>query len=192
MAAAIGVEAAWQTVLRDHLVQRAEGRMRALFRDQKGRVDLARGIVQRHDQVERRRAVQPFMPRSILVQHHAPQRAARPLAAMRSPPRRGCQKTLAMQKRLGPGVAPIEAVHPDQPFVKMLRGEPAIARPVQLSHACGFRRRDPPRRRLAQSPVNQTGFSFLLKPTRPAAKRPFTHPHQLGRLKLADLLGFPS
>jgi hypothetical protein len=192
MAAAIGIEAARQTVLRDHLVQRAQGRVRALFGDQKGRIDLAGGIVQRHDQVERRLAVQPFVPRTILMQHHAAQRPARPLAAMGSAPRCRGQKTLAVQKRLGPGVAPIKAVHPDQPLVEMLGGEPAIARPVQLSHPLGFRRRDPTRRRLAQSPVNHTGFAFFLKPPRPAAKRPLAHPHQLGRLELADLLRFPS
>ena len=85
MAAAIGVETAWQTVLRDHLMQRTQGRVRAFFGDQKGRVDLARGvvplalplasspgIVQRHDQVERRLAVQPFVSRPVLVQHHSP------------------------------------------------------------------------------------------------------------------------
>ena len=65
MAAAIGVEAARQTVLRDHLVQRAQGRVRALFGDQKSRVDLAGGIVQRHDQVERRLAIHPFVPRPV-------------------------------------------------------------------------------------------------------------------------------
>ena len=145
-------------------MQRAQSRVRALFGDQKGRVDLAGGIVQRYDQVERRLAVQPFVPRSVLVQHHAPQWPTRPLAAMRPAPRCRCQKTLAVQKRLGPGVAPIKAVHPDQPLVEMLGGEPAIARPVQLGHPLGFRRRDPPRRLLAKPPVNQTGFSFFLKP----------------------------
>jgi hypothetical protein len=67
-------------------------------------------------------------------------------------------------------------MHPDQALVEMPGSEPAIARPGQLGHPLGFRRRYPPWRRLAQPLVNQTGFARRLKPTCLTAKRPLAYP----------------
>ena len=56
VSAALGIERPGQAVLREHLLQRPEGRGRAFLLDQEGRVDLRGGIVQGDDQVERRPA----------------------------------------------------------------------------------------------------------------------------------------
>jgi hypothetical protein len=52
VAAAIGVERAEQAMLGHHLAQRHEAAHRPLLLDQEGRVDLAGGVVHRHDQIE--------------------------------------------------------------------------------------------------------------------------------------------
>jgi hypothetical protein len=52
VAAAVGVELHEQAVPFDHLEQPAKAAQRAFFLDQKGRVDLARGVVHGHDQIE--------------------------------------------------------------------------------------------------------------------------------------------
>ncbi len=53
MAAPIGVERAEQPVPLDHLADRAKARLGALLIDQKGRVDRARRVVERHHQIVR-------------------------------------------------------------------------------------------------------------------------------------------
>ena len=55
VAAAVGVERTEQALLGDHLGQRPEARGGALLRDQERRVDLARRVVERDHEVERRR-----------------------------------------------------------------------------------------------------------------------------------------
>src|SRR4051794_37045690 len=54
MAAAIGVERAEQAMLANHFAQSLERRGRPFFLDQQHRIDVARRIVQRDDQVHRR------------------------------------------------------------------------------------------------------------------------------------------
>ena len=66
-----------------HRQQSLEGRGGAFLGKQKRRVDLARRIVHRHDQVHRVEPGKPLMPRAVLMQHHARQRTAWPLATMR-------------------------------------------------------------------------------------------------------------
>jgi hypothetical protein len=71
VAAAIGVERAEQAVRRDRLGQAEEARHRPFLRDQERRVDLARRIVERDDQVELAIAArQPGEARAILEQQH--------------------------------------------------------------------------------------------------------------------------
>ena len=127
MAAPIGVEAQRQAMAPEHLAQRPKRRSRAFLLDQKGRIDRARRIVHRHDQIERRLAREPDVPRTVLMQHHARQRPARPLAPMRPAPLGLLQQALRLQKRLRPGVAPREAVVAHQMLVKMLGREALIA-----------------------------------------------------------------
>jgi hypothetical protein len=59
MAAAVGVEAHRQAVLRENLVERPEGRGRSLLLDQEGRIDRPRRVVERHNEIERRLALEP-------------------------------------------------------------------------------------------------------------------------------------
>jgi hypothetical protein len=84
----VGVEAHRQAVLRKHLLQRPEGRGRAFLRDQEGQVDRPRRIVQRDNQIERRDALEPDMPRAVLMQHHPRQRAPLALPPVRPLARR--------------------------------------------------------------------------------------------------------
>src|SRR5690348_4656671 len=70
VAAAIGVEAGRQALLREHLKAGPKGRGGTFFLDQKCRVDGAGGIIHRHDQIKGRGACQPFRPAAILMQHH--------------------------------------------------------------------------------------------------------------------------
>ncbi|MGH6857037.1 MAG: hypothetical protein ACRECP_05165 [Methylocella sp.] len=59
MRAPIRIEVQGQAMRAKHLDQRPEGRGRAFLLDQKRRINLAGGIVQRDNQIERRRARQP-------------------------------------------------------------------------------------------------------------------------------------
>ena len=86
MAPAVRVEAQWQAMFAKHLAQRAESRIRSFLIGQKRRIDRARRVIQRDDQIERRLAAKPFMPRAVLMQHHAWQGAGRTLAPMRAAP----------------------------------------------------------------------------------------------------------
>src|SRR5215210_1073420 len=62
------------------------------------------------------------------MQHHPFQRPARALASVRATPLRLRQQPAALQKRLGPGVAPGEPVLAEQVLVEVLRREPSVAR----------------------------------------------------------------
>ena len=53
MAAPVRIEAQRQAMRAKHFVQRTERQIRALFLNQKGRIDRVRGIVHGHDQIER-------------------------------------------------------------------------------------------------------------------------------------------
>ncbi len=88
MRAAIGVEAHRQAVFGKNLLQRPEGRGRALLLDQKRRIDCSRRIVERHDQIERRLSLKSFVARAVLMQHHPRQRTPLALAPVRAFPRR--------------------------------------------------------------------------------------------------------
>ena len=62
---AIGVEAHRQAVLRENLVQRPEGRGRALLLDEKGRIDRPRRVVERDNEIARRLTLEPVMPGAV-------------------------------------------------------------------------------------------------------------------------------
>ena len=88
MRAAVRIEAHRQAVLRENLLKRAEGRGRAFLLDEKRRIDRPRRVVHRDDEIERRLALEPCMPRAVLMQHHARQRPPLALPAMRALARR--------------------------------------------------------------------------------------------------------
>ncbi len=192
MAAAVGVEARWQTPRREHLPARPKRRHRALFLDQEGRVELVGGIVHRHDEVERRRSRKPFRPAAILVQHHAHARLPRPLAPVRTAPLRSLDQAGRVQLRLGPGVAPAKPVPLLKMLVKMLDVPAAIFGPVLVEHPFDLVDRHPLGRGLAQALVQQPGGPFFLVALPVAPKLPLRHPQNLPRVHCRQLPPLPT
>jgi hypothetical protein len=181
MAAPVGIELAKQPVPVDHLADPAQARLGALLLDQKGRVDRARRIVQRHHQVVLRLiARQPGKPRGILMQHHADERPARPLLAMRRTLRRRLRQPGPVQREPRHRVAELVVVALHQLLVKMFRRKPVVALHVKPQHALDLLDRRPPARRLADPPVAQSHRSLIAQPVAPPPKRPLRHPQHLG------------
>jgi hypothetical protein len=83
MAAAIGVERAEQAMLANHFAQGPQHRCRPFLLDQEHRVDIARRIVHRHNQVHRGQAFDPGVARPVLVQQHARKQPTWTLLAVR-------------------------------------------------------------------------------------------------------------
>ena len=189
---AIGVEAHRQAVLAEHLLQRPEGRGGALLRHQERRVDRPRRIVHGHDQVERRLALEPGVARAVLVQHHPRQRPPLALAPVRPLARRLPDHPHPLKMKLGPGVAPAEAVILHQMLVKVLDREALVALAIEPLHLLGPVDRNPLARRLAKPAVQEPGLALLLVAARPPPKRPLAHPQKLRRLFLVQLRRFPT
>src|SRR5665213_856642 len=154
----------------------------------KGRVDRTRRVIQRHDQIERRlTTAQPFMPRPVLMQHHARQRPARPLAAVRAAPLRLLQQTLRMQERLRPGITPGEPMVAHQMLVEMLRREAPIACLVQRLDLGLPVARNPLARHFAKPTVQKTRFALILVALAPPPERPLPDAQKLRCFQLAEL-----
>ena len=68
--ATVGVEGTEETLVGDDLGQGPEARRRALLRDEDRRVDRTRRIVEGDDEIERRPAGEPGVPRRVLMQQH--------------------------------------------------------------------------------------------------------------------------
>ena len=192
MRPAIGVEAHRQAVRREHLVQRSEGRGRALLLDQKRRIDCPRRVIHGHNQIERSLAFEPCVPRAVLVQHHPRQRPPLALAPMRPLARRLRNNARPLQMQLEPGVAPTEAVILNQVLVEVLDRKTLVALAIEPLHFLRPIRRDPPARRLAEPAIDEAGLAFLFITACPAPKCPLAHPKQLGRLFLVQLRRFPA
>ena len=124
------------------------------------------------------------------MQHHPGQRPARPLAPMRAARRGACQQAARLQKHLGPGVAPAEAVIAHQMLVEMLRREAAVAGAIQRLDLRLPLARHPLARRLAETPVQQAGLAGVLKPDAPTPERPLADAKQRRRIDLVELTGF--
>jgi hypothetical protein len=110
MAGAIAVEARRQPLGREHLQQSAKRHRRALFFDQKCRVDRAGRVIHGDDQVELRLARKPERARAVLMQHHAFARLALALSPMRAAPlgaldQARCAEVSRCVERLGGGPA---------------------------------------------------------------------------------------
>src|SRR5271166_6433673 len=187
MRAAVGVEAHRQPRRAEHLFQRPEGRSRAFLLDQKRRIDRPRRVVQRHNQIERRLAVEPDVAGAVLMQHHPRHRPTRPLAPMRAEPLRLLQKTLRMKERLRPGVAPGEVVPRHQMLVKMLGGEAQVTLAIQSLDLIRAIDRNPLARRFAEPTIQKPGLAVVLKPLTPTSKRPLVDTKQLRCLHLVEL-----
>ena len=192
MPAAVGIEAHRQAMLAEHLLQRPESRGRAFLLDQKRRIDLAGRVIERHDQIEQRLALEPGVARAVLMQHHPRQRTTLALPPMRSLARRLPNHALPLKMQLGPGVAPPKAVILHQMLVEVLDGEARVALAIKPLHLLRPVHRDPPARSLAEPPIDKAGFALLLVAARPSPKRPNVDPKQLGRLLLIELRRFPA
>ena len=187
MAAAIGVERAEQAMRRNHLAQRPQRRCRAFLLNQDHRIDLARRIVHRHDQVHRRPTFDPDVARAVLMQHHARQRTPLPLLAMSAAAARRLHQAGRVQIELGHRVAELVAVPLHQLLVKVLHREVRVLVAVKPEHPLQLFLRCPPRRSPAHPPIDKSRFALLLVTRRPALKRPHMHPQHLSRLLLCDL-----
>ena len=150
---------------------RPERRARAFFLYQQSRIDLTRRIIHRYHEIEPRCLRQPRVPRCILMQHHARQRTARPLASVRTATRRLRQQIAALQKRLGPAVAPGKPMLSHQVLVEMPRREAPVA--VRYRCSTSSHRSTGTRLPTAANPaVQQPGLALLLVTTAPTAERP--------------------
>ena len=187
MGAAVRIERAEQAVRRNHLAQCAQRRGGAFLLDQNHRIDIARRIIERHDQVHRRPAFDPDVARAVLMQHHARQRAPLPLLTMGAAAARRLHQVGSVQMELGHRVAELVAVPLRQLLVKMLHREIRILVAVKPQHPLQLFLRCPPRRSPAHSPIGKPGFALILVTRCPALERAYMHPQHLSRLLLRDL-----
>ena len=121
------------------------------------------------------------------MQHHARQRTARPLLAVRRAPRRRPHQPCRLQRQPGHRVAQLVVVPLPQLLVKVLHGEVAVALLVEPQHAQDLLGSRAPARRLADPPVEQPARPLVAQPSAPAAKRPLRDPQHLRRFLLVQL-----
>ena len=167
VAGAVGVERAEQALGPDRLGHPLEARHGALFGDEEGRVDIAGRIVHGDDQVPPSTG-DPLVARAVLVQHHAGQGTARPLAPVRPTPGRRAPAPMGLQAQPQPAVAALEAVIGHQLLVEVLGREVPVAGVEQLQHPRHLVHRRAPRREAAQAAVVETVGSLRLVAVAPA------------------------
>lgn len=119
------------------------------------------------------------MARPILVQHHPRHRPARPLAPMRAATLGLLQKTLRIQKRLRPSVAPGEMMASHQLLVKVFGREALVALAIQCLHLVLPVGPNLFARRFAKPPIQEPGFAIILEPLSPSLKCPLVDPQRL-------------
>src|SRR5277367_5902594 len=192
MRASIRIEAHRQAGLGKDLFQRPEGRGRAFLLDQERRIDRPRRVVERDNEIKGGLALEPCVPRAVLMQHHARQRPPLALPPMRALTRRLRNNARPLQMQLQPGVAPAETMVLDEMLVERLDREALVTLAVEPLHLLGPVNRNPLARRLAEPAVDEPGLALLLIAPRPAPDRPLTHPEQLRRLLLIELRRFPA
>jgi hypothetical protein len=176
MAATIGVERAEQTMLANHFTQGLERRCRPFFLDQQHRVDLARRIVHRDDQVHRGQTLDPGVARPVLVQQHAPKWTAWTLLAVRRTLRRFPHQACRLQGELRHRVAQRIAMPLLQLLVEVLHREVRVLVAKQPQHSLQLLLRRPPRRSPTHAPVDQPVIALRLKAFRPTLERPHVDP----------------
>ena len=191
VAAAVGVERAEQAMLADHLAQRLEGRGGSLLFDEEHRVDLARGVVHRDDQVHRGQSLDPHMPRSVLMQHHAAHRPTRPLLAVRRALRRRLHQPGTVQAKLRHRVAQRVVVPLVQLLVEMHDREVGILVAIKPEHPLDLLLRRPPRRGRTAL-VDEPSLAASLVALPPPLERANAHPQQLRRRLLGHLSRVPA
>ena len=162
-----------------------EARHGALFGDEEGRVDIAGRIVHGDDQVPPSTG-DPLVARAVLVQHHAGQGTARPLAPVRPTPGRRAPAPMGLQAQPQPVVAALEAVIGHQLLVEVLGREVPVAGVEQLQHPRHLVHRRAPRREAAQAAVVETVGSLRLVAVAPAPEGALRDTQNLRRLRLAQ------
>jgi len=170
----------------EYVHERPEGRGGAFLFHEERRVNLVRRVVHRHDQVHGLVPRQPFVPGTVLMQHHSGQRTTRPLAPMRPPTRRALQQAFRLQQQLRPGVAPAAQVIAHQVLVEMPRREAQVAGPIETFDLRLVVRRHPFGRRPAQAAIQQTGFALFLVTAAPTTEGSLADAQQLARLDLVE------
>ncbi len=188
----IGVEARGQTRGGEHLKKRPERRNGAFLLDQKRRIDLAGGIIQRHDEIKLGRPFEPRKGATILMQHHAHAWLARPLAPVRPAPGGPLHKPRRLQLHLGPGVAPAEVVLPLQVLVEVLHVPTHVVGPVLAKHPDNLVDRHPLARRLAKTPIRKPGQPILRETLPVTPELPLRHPENLASFNCRKLLALPA
>jgi hypothetical protein len=141
-------------------------------------------VVEGDDQVERRLPGAPGVRRAVLVQHHPRHRPSRPLAPVGAPARRLAHQPGRLQRQPGHRVAEPVAVALDELLVEMLDREVAVHLRVKRLRPRQLARVGPPRRRLADPPVDNPRRPRLPPPVAPAPERPLRHPQHLPGLRL--------
>src|SRR5258708_5401341 len=187
MAAPIAVQRAEYAFALDHFLQsRHHCRRRFLFHQLRV-IDLARGVVQNHDQVVPPFILKPLVAAAVDVQQHPRQRPPLAPFAMHpalAPPR---HQPRSLQRLLHPGVAQLDAMLSFQLLVKMLYVHVEILLPVEREYFLHGCQRHPPMRRLPSPPVHQTVVSLFLVALTPAPHVPVADPKDLGRLPPCNL-----
>ena len=192
VAAPVGVEAGGQALDQEGLEKALKRRERALFLDQKGRIDLAGRIVQRHHQIKRLLIRQPGKATGVLVEHHAGARLALALAPMRAALLGPAHQPRTLEPQLQPSIAETEVRGLAQMVVEMLHIPTRIAGAVKGQHPRLLVRRHPPRRCLAEPAVHKTLQPLFLKAVAVAAELTLRYPQNLARLRHAQLPPIPT
>ena len=190
MTASIRIQRTEQPVLRDHLPQALERRRRSLLVHQKRRVDRARRIVERDDQIERRLPFEPGMAAPVLMQHHPNQRPPWTLLPVRRALHRRPHQARPMQVNLRHRVPQLVAVTAHQLLVEMLHREAGILGLKQAKHPFDLGDRRPLQRGLTQAAVSQSSHALLVKPVPPPPERPLVDPKHLRCFQLSNLPTF--
>ena len=185
VAPAIRIKRAEQAMRLNHLAQRRKTAHRPLLGHEKRRVNLARRIVHRHNQVPPTPR-NPLMTRPIPVQHHPGQRTTRALATMRPATRGRANPAMRLQRQTNPVVTPTHAVLRHQLLVEVLRREVPVARVEQIKHPRNLVNRSAARRHTTETAVVKSLRSLRLIPVTPAPERPLADAQNLRSLQLAQ------
>ena len=181
--APVGVQARRQPPPLDDLRHPPKARRSPLLLDEEHRVVLRSRIVERDDEVPMP-SRHPLMGRTILVQHHPPQRRSLPAPAVLPSPRRLHHQTRPLKGPLHPRVAALPPVLTTVEAVEVLHVPPLVALPVQRLGAHHLIDRRTPPRHLTQTLVHQPVQPLLLVAVHVAPERALAHPQQPRRLLL--------
>jgi len=184
VAAAIAVERTEQPLGPNHLGHAAEAAAGTFFGHQKHRVMLVGGVVHGHDQVPPLTG-HPFVPATVLVQHHPRQRHPFALAPVRPLRLTLGYQPCFLQVLLDPAVAALAPIAP-VPTVKVPHVPAEVSRVVALRHGQHLVHRRPSLRHQLQPPVDQPVQPLRLIAHHVPPETTLAHPQQMGCLRLGQ------